>query len=100
MFDEISPEEVERLINEKSGISIIDVREPSEFADGHIYGAINIPVNWIQSRMNEINAAEEHIMVCLSGQRSALAASILAANGFQVRNMSGGMMNWTGEVIA
>ncbi|MFT8361968.1 MAG: rhodanese-like domain-containing protein [Sporolactobacillus sp.] len=100
MFEETSPEEVERLMNENSGVSIIDVREPDEFAGGHIKGAVNIPVNEVQSRMGEIDRTKEHIIVCLSGKRSGFAASILSASGYRVRNMNGGMMNWTGEVYA
>ncbi len=92
----ITPEAVERLIREEKGISIIDVREQTEFADGHIPGAINIPLNDIQLRMSEIDKAKEHIIVCLSGSRSRTAAAILSANGFRAKNMRGGMMNWNG----
>lgn len=98
MYEKIKPEEVERLIHEKKEISIIDVREPAEFAEGHIPGAKNISVNAIHSRMGEIEKGKEHIIVCLSGSRSGVASAIMSANGFKVKNMSGGMMNWTGDL--
>ncbi|GGL65047.1 rhodanese-like domain-containing protein [Sporolactobacillus putidus] len=98
MYEEIMPEEVERLLGKKSSLSIIDVREPYEFAEGHIPGAKNISVNAIQYRMGEIDKKTEHIIVCHSGSRSGVASAILSANGFKVKNMSGGMMNWTGDI--
>ncbi|RYL97978.1 rhodanese-like domain-containing protein [Sporolactobacillus sp. THM7-7] len=98
MYDEIMPKDVERLVNEKKKISIIDVREPIEFAGGHIPGAKNISVNEIPDRINEIDKTGEHIVVCQSGTRSELACTILSANGFKVKNMIGGMSSWTGRL--
>ncbi|RYL88455.1 rhodanese-like domain-containing protein [Sporolactobacillus sp. Y61] len=98
MYEELTPEEVERLVRNHTPLSIIDVREPFEFAGGHIPGAINISVNEIPNRIGEINKEQEHIMVCQSGNRSDVASAILSANGFKVKNMAGGMMNWHGPI--
>ncbi|GEB78558.1 MULTISPECIES: rhodanese-like domain-containing protein [Sporolactobacillus] len=98
MYEEWTPEEVELLIRNHAPVSIIDVREPFEFAEGHIPGAKNISVNGIQNRLDEINKNQEHIIVCHSGSRSGVASAILSANGFKVKNMTGGMMNWHGPI--
>lgn len=98
MYEELTPEEVEQLIGDHEPVSIIDVREPFEFADGHIPGARNISVNEILNRLDEIDKSHEHIIVCHSGNRSGVASAILSANGFKVKNMSGGMMNWHGPI--
>ncbi|QAA23401.1 rhodanese-like domain-containing protein [Sporolactobacillus terrae] len=98
MYEELTPEEVERLIRNHTPVSIIDVREPFEFAEGHIPRAINISVNEIQNRIGEINKEQEHVMVCHSGNRSDVAYAILSASGFKVKNMAGGMMNWHGPI--
>lgn len=98
MYEEILPYEVEQLRLEGKIASIIDVREADEFQGGHIPGAVNISVNVIQSKLNQIDKGKEHIIVCHSGGRSGVASAILAANGFKVKNMTGGMLDWTGEI--
>lgn len=99
MYEEITPQAVERLIEGKSEVSIIDVREPWEFAEGHIPGAKNISVNELLSRLDEIDKTEDHIMVCHSGNRSGVASAILSAYGYAVKNMAGGMLEWNGRVV-
>lgn len=93
----ITPEEVEKKINQSKDVSIIDVREHDEVAEGMIPGAKHIPFREIPERTNEIAKAREHIMVCRSGNRSGKAAKFLEAEGFNVVNMTGGMMNWKGK---
>lgn len=67
----------------KSGKStIIDVRTPGEFAGGHIAGSINIPVNEISSRIEDIKKMQQPIVLCCaSGGRSGMATDILQAAG-------------------
>ncbi|MCQ2008390.1 MAG: rhodanese-like domain-containing protein [Sporolactobacillus sp.] len=98
MYNEITAEKVEQLRLQGKIASIIDVREPDEFNEGHIPGAVNISVNIIQSRMNQIDKTKEHVLVCHAGVRSAFAAELLSANGYNVKNMIGGMVAWDGQV--
>lgn len=82
---------------------IIDVRSPQEFATGHLEGAINIPYDQIQQRIESIDGLEktsELLLYCQSGARSAVACSILAQLGFK-RAVNGGalrtlLMNFKG----
>ena len=95
---EMTAREVEALLNEGKKLNLIDVREVEEVAAGKIPGAVNIPLGLIEARMNELDKSKEYIMVCRSGGRSGRASQFLEINGFNVINMSGGMLSWEGEV--
>ncbi|MCM3568117.1 sulfurtransferase TusA family protein [Neobacillus mesonae] len=83
--------------NEK--ISVLDVREPAEYAFGHIPGSINIPLGELEQRFEELNNAENLHIICRSGNRSDLAAQKLTAKGFKnVKNVVPGMKEWAGPV--
>lgn len=74
---------------------ILDVRTPAEFATGHLPGALNIPHTELRERMEEVHAAagDRPVRVhCQSGVRSYLAERALRAEGFDVKNLSGGML--------
>ena len=69
----------------EKGAVIIDVRNPSEFRQGHIQGSKNIPVNEIRSKVEMIRKWNKPVItVCLSGGRSAAAKSVLASAGIEV----------------
>ena len=70
---EISPKEVEEMINDTKDINLIDVREDDEVAEGKIPGAVHIPLGSVESRMNELDKSKEYVMVCRSGGRSGHA---------------------------
>lgn len=95
---QISAQELELLLNEKKDLNIIDVREVAEVAGGKIPSAVNIPLGLLEFRMNELDKNKEYIIVCLSGGRSSQATRFLEYQGFNVTNMSGGMMAWMGEI--
>lgn len=95
---EISTKELEQLLNAGEDVNMIDVRETHEVAEGHIPGVINIPLGLLEFRMNELDKSKEYIMVCRSGGRSGQATQFLTGQGFNVTNMTGGMLAWEGEV--
>ncbi|OGX61055.1 MAG: hypothetical protein A2189_00665 [Paenibacillus sp. RIFOXYA1_FULL_44_5] len=92
-----SKDVVARLSNGEK-LNIIDVREPDEWAWGHIKEAKLIPLGQIAGRLNELDKDAEIIVVCQSGGRSSMASEFLAEKGFNVVNMVGGMMGWVGDV--
>jgi len=94
----ISAKELELQLREGRQFNIIDVREVEEVAEGKIPSAINIPLSLIEFRMNELDKSKEYTMVCRSGGRSGRAAQLLESHGFQVVNMTGGMLDWEGKV--
>ncbi len=78
-----------------AGAFILDVREPSEWADYHISGATLIPLGQLPARVNEVPHDKEVVVVCHSGNRSAKGRDILAQAGFtNVTSMSGGLIAW------
>ncbi len=93
----ITPAEVEKLLKEGKNISIIDVRENEEVEAGKIPEAKHIRLMEIPDRLNEIEKDEEHIMVCRSGRRSENAGYFLQEQGYKVKNMVGGMLEWEGQ---
>lgn len=94
----ISTTELKNLLAEGKQLNIIDVREPGEVATGKIPTAVNMPLGLVEFRMHELDKSKEYIMVCRSGGRSGQATLFLESQGYNVINMTGGMMSWEGEV--
>lgn len=98
MAREITPAEVARRLKEGQNVNVIDVRENDEVAEGKITGAKNIPLGHLAIRKDELDKNKEYIVVCHSGNRSKTACGILAAFGYKVKDMMGGMRAWEGEL--
>jgi rhodanese-related sulfurtransferase len=94
---EISPKEVEKLLEDNEDISLIDVREHDEVAQGKISKAKHIPLGEIPERLSELPKDKEHIMICRSGGRSGKACDYMQEQGYKVKNMTGGMLEWEGK---
>lgn len=74
------------------GIQLIDVRTPGEYARGTVDGAVNIPVDELRDRLDEV--ADDVIVHCQVGLRGYIAARTLAQHGRHVRNLDGGYRTW------
>ena len=94
---QMTAKEVEYLLAEGKHLNIIDVREVDEVAAGKIPGSVNIPLGLIEFRMHELDKSKEYLMVCRSGGRSGRASQFLEYQGFNVINMTGGMLAWEGK---
>ncbi len=81
---------------------LLDVRHPEELAAEQAPGAVNIPLDQLRSRLNELPLDQEIHVICRSGQRAYYATRILLQNGFNARILSGGMLSRTilGEPVA
>lgn len=73
---------------------LVDVRDPDEFEEGHINGAINIPLHELRSRLGELPRDRELWVYCRVGQRGYYATRLLAQHGFRVKNLPGGMLTY------
>ena len=91
----ITVEELTQKMKSDSNLVLLDVRTPPELNGplGHIKGVINIPVQVLDQRLNELNKykGKEIIVICRSGNRSKVATNILRENGFNAINVLGGM---------
>jgi rhodanese-related sulfurtransferase len=69
---------------------VLDVREPDEFAAGHIPHAINLPLSQLRARYGELPPDRDLWICCVVGQRAYYATRFLAQQGYRARNLSGG----------
>lgn len=97
LLAEVAPEEVPGLLGQ--GWQVVDVRYDEEFEDGHIPGALHLPLPELRHRADAmLDKSDKYITVCLSGKRSSVAAYLLIQRGHEVVSMKGGMSSWEGEV--
>lgn len=101
-FESVSAKEAYRMINSDSNTIVLDVRTPTEYTnDGHIKGAILIPLQELKDSLNELKRYKESkiLVYCRSGNRSVKASRILAKNGFYPINIKGGISSWKRESL-
>lgn len=80
-------------------LTLLDVRQPAEYAAGHLAGAKLIPAGELDQRMRELNPKATVVVYCSMGMRSRGAVALLRNAGFaQVYNLSGGLQAWHGRV--
>jgi rhodanese-related sulfurtransferase len=85
-----------QLINHKNAL-VLDVREPNEYAAGHVLNSKLIPLGKLKERMGELEKHREQsiVVVCRSGNRSGTACYLLGKQGFaHVYNLAGGVQAW------
>ena len=75
------------------GVAVVDVRGREEFAVAYIPGSINIPLDELPSRLKDVPNTTIYLL-CGSGKRSSQAAALLAARGYDVVNVAGGINEW------
>lgn len=78
----------------ESGACVIDVRETSEYAAGHVPGAVNIPMGRLTARLGELDRGATVHVICASGNRSGAMVDLLVAHGFDAVNVAGGTGAW------
>jgi len=89
----------EQFKKESKGQRMIDVREVHEFKQGHIPGAINIPLSQLRTRLSEIPKNRPVFLYCRSGMRSRQAGKILSRHGYRnMAHLNGGITAWNGPL--
>ncbi|MCD7032679.1 rhodanese-like domain-containing protein [Metabacillus sp. GX 13764] len=96
-INEISPQELDEKLQKGEKVSIVDVREDEEVAGGMIPSAKHIKMGDIPDNLSYFDKDTEYIFICRSGRRSENVSMFLQDQGFKVRNMTGGMLEWQGE---
>ena len=79
-------------------LNLIDVREADEFAEGHLPGAINLPLSAFLEHYGELDKDKSYHIICRSGARSAQACAFLEEEGYDVTNVAGGTIAWMGDL--
>lgn len=94
-YGDVTVDEAKHLIEENVKLVVLDVRTVSEYDDGHIEGAINIPVKEIEEILDELSKDEEILVYCRTGNRSSTAIEIMRDNGFtKIYHMDRGITAW------
>jgi rhodanese-related sulfurtransferase len=84
-----------KIMLDKGGIFLLDVRTPEEYQQGHLQGAVLIPINEIERRLGEISHSKPILVYCAVGSRSDKVGGFLAGKGFKnVYQMSDGIVGW------
>jgi rhodanese-related sulfurtransferase len=77
---------------------VLDVRTPEEYVTGHVPGAVNIPHEQVAARLAEVPKDKDVVLYCRSGRRAAMAAEVLAANGYsRLKYLQGDMPAWVAQ---
>ncbi|GAB6110639.1 rhodanese-like domain-containing protein [Desulfomicrobium escambiense] len=96
----MNPDEARAYLSDKTlqEVTILDVRQPGEYEEGHIPGAKLVPMAVLADSLHEIDSSKPVLVYCAIGGRSRIAAQTLAGKGYdQVINLSGGFKAWTGQ---
>ena len=80
LFGGSEPVDLKSIIEE--GALLTDVRTPGEFAQGHVKGSVNIPLDLVAAKLPEFKNQKNIVVFCRSGNRSSQAKAILEQNGF------------------
>ncbi len=91
-IDEVSVDELEAAM--AAGARVLDVREPDEYADGHVPGAVLIPLGTVAANVDAFRGEGPAYVICRSGARSMRACELLAKHDVEAINVAGGTMAW------
>ncbi len=96
---EITVTELKQMMDQEKPIVLVDVREPHEYQICKIDGSKLIPLGDVPKRMHELNSADDIVVHCRSGVRSAKAVEFLMKSGFKkIHNLKGGVLAWARDI--
>ncbi|QED49017.1 rhodanese-like domain-containing protein [Cytobacillus dafuensis] len=95
----MTTDDLEKKVAAGEKLELVDVREDEEVAYGMIPGAKHIRMMTIPENLDYFDKDKEYIFICRSGARSENVCYYMQDQGYKVRNLAGGMMQWKGETI-
>lgn len=103
MVDEVTTAELKQKLESDNPVQVIDIRPPAAFEQGHIPGAVNLPMTELPSRVDEFDWEDDIVVACPIGQSSVQAARLISSfegvdDDAAVRSMAGGYDAWDDEL--
>jgi len=96
MRENATPEiDLEEFAAARGSALLVDIRDPDEYASGHVPGAVLIPMSQLANRVDEIDKTLPVFVICASGNRSSAMTDLLRASGFDAVSVAGGTAAWT-----
>ena len=97
--EEITATQLQAKFERGDKFTLVDVREPYEYAIGHIPGSKLVPLGTVKERLHEFDTSDEIVLQCKSGKRSSEALQIFKQAGFRkLQNLQGGILAWSDDV--
>ena len=94
MSDQTPEISLETFVERQQDGVTVDVRERMEYADGHVPGAVLIPMGQLASRLGELDRSKPVHVICATGNRSKAIADLMVAAGFDAVSVAGGTRGW------
>ncbi|MBP2622445.1 rhodanese-like domain-containing protein [Streptococcus oricebi] len=98
MYQTISAKDFYQELQSRE-LSLIDVREADEFAQGHVKGAESLPLSTLEANYGHLDKDQTYYLICKMGGRSAKACDFLSQKGYQVINVQGGVEAYPGDLV-
>lgn len=93
----MKPKELQELLESGQKFQVIDVRSPGEYASGHVPMAVNMPLEQVEGRLDDMHPEEPLVLVCQSGTRAAMCGEILKSHRGDFYLLEGGTTAWVSE---
>lgn len=93
----VTSAQLQSRMDQGERFQMIDVRSPAEFAAGHIPCAANLPMDQVESRLDDVHHRDPVVLICQSGRRAALTHGLLAPHVNDLIVLEGGTAGWAGE---
>ena len=100
MFQMISMRQLEGILDRGGNFTLLDVREREEYENGHLRGAVSIPLDELEARAREIPRDRPVIIYCAYGSHSMMAARLLDRMGYRAVNTVGGLASYRGKYFS
>jgi rhodanese-related sulfurtransferase len=86
--------DIESFAARRDGAVVLDVREPTEYAAGHVPGSLLMPMGQLPARMDELDRGTPVYVICASGNRSLAMTDVLRHAGYDAMSVAGGTNGW------